>query len=203
MQQRIIRILIASVLAISTLAGVRSIAHYHNKVEVQRLELKSSQLKAKTLELEYDKALKQLDNKNASDQQLKDAQDKLNQLEQDKQKLEQQLQAKANAKTGAVAYAAPAVSGDKYDWMNQAGIAQSDQVYVDYIVSHESGWRVDAYNPSGAYGLCQSLPGSKMASAGGDWQTNPVTQLRWCDSYAQGRGGWYASYLFWQAHSWW
>jgi hypothetical protein len=87
--------------------------------------------------------------------------------------------------------------------MAAAGISPSDYTYVDYIVSHEGGWRVNAYNPSGAYGLCQSLPGSKMASAGADWETNPVTQLIWCNSYAQAKGGWYASYLFWISHNWW
>lgn len=46
--------------------------------------------------------------------------------------------------------------------------------------SRESGWRYNALNPSsGAYGIPQALPGSKMASAGADWRTNPVTQMRW------------------------
>jgi len=93
--------------------------------------------------------------------------------------------------------------GSHQDWMAAAGISADDYQYVDYIVSHESGWRVDAYNPSGAYGLCQSLPGSKMAISGSDWQTNPVTQLKWCSSYAGAKGGWYASYLFWINHNWW
>ena len=44
----------------------------------------------------------------------------------------------------------------------------------------ESGWNVSASNPSsGAYGIPQALPGSKMASAGADWQTNAATQIRW------------------------
>ncbi|HEY7012572.1 MAG TPA: lytic transglycosylase domain-containing protein [Streptosporangiaceae bacterium] len=44
----------------------------------------------------------------------------------------------------------------------------------------ESGWNVTASNPSsGAYGIPQALPGSKMASAGADWQTNAATQIRW------------------------
>jgi hypothetical protein len=43
----------------------------------------------------------------------------------------------------------------------------------------ESGWVYDAENPSGAYGIPQALPGSKMASAGADWQTNPATQIKW------------------------
>nr|WP_258374447.1 transglycosylase SLT domain-containing protein [Curtobacterium sp. MCBD17_032] len=50
----------------------------------------------------------------------------------------------------------------------------------------ESGWRVNAYNPSGAYGIPQSLPGSKMASAGADWQTNPATQITWGLNYITG-----------------
>jgi hypothetical protein len=45
--------------------------------------------------------------------------------------------------------------------------------------NRESGWRYDAENPSGAYGIPQALPGSKMASAGADWQTDPTTQIRW------------------------
>jgi hypothetical protein len=47
------------------------------------------------------------------------------------------------------------------------------------IWNRESGWRYDAENPSGAYGIPQALPGSKMASAGADWQTNPRTQIVW------------------------
>ncbi len=43
----------------------------------------------------------------------------------------------------------------------------------------ESGWVYDAENASGAYGIPQALPGSKMASAGPDWQTDPATQIRW------------------------
>jgi hypothetical protein len=44
----------------------------------------------------------------------------------------------------------------------------------------ESGWNVYAENPSsGAYGIPQSVPGSKMASVASDWQTNPTTQIKW------------------------
>jgi hypothetical protein len=45
--------------------------------------------------------------------------------------------------------------------------------------NRESGWVYDAENPSGAYGIPQSLPGDKMASAGSDWETNPATQIKW------------------------
>lgn len=53
----------------------------------------------------------------------------------------------------------------------------------------ESGWRVNAANPSGAYGIPQALPGSKMSSAGADWATNPETQIRWGLGYISGRYG--------------
>jgi hypothetical protein len=54
----------------------------------------------------------------------------------------------------------------------------------------ESGWSLTAENPSsGAYGIPQALPGSQMASAGGDWQTNAATQIKWGLTYIQGRYG--------------
>jgi hypothetical protein len=54
----------------------------------------------------------------------------------------------------------------------------------------ESGWNYRAANPSsGAYGIPQSLPGSKMASAGSDWRTNPQTQIRWGIGYIKNRYG--------------
>lgn len=96
------------------------------------------------------------------------------------------------------------ISGDKTAVMASAGIKSGDYAYVNFIISRESNWRVTAMNPSGAYGLCQSLPGSKMASAGADWQTNPITQLRWCNGYAEKRyGGWGGAYNFWLSNHYW
>ncbi|WNM32761.1 NlpC/P60 family protein [Streptomyces sp. Li-HN-5-11] len=72
------------------------------------------------------------------------------------------------------------------------------------IIARESGWQVAAANPaSGAYGLAQALPGSKMAGFGSDWRTNPATQLRWMRSYVTSRyGGACAAWAFWQTHHW-
>ncbi|MFO0882024.1 MAG: G5 domain-containing protein [Candidatus Saccharimonadales bacterium] len=99
------------------------------------------------------------------------------------------------------------VAGDRIEWMKAAGIAESDFFYVDYIVGREGGWNgTTKYNRagSGAYGLCQALPGSKMASAGADWATNPVTQLKWCSGYATGRyGSWAGAYQAWLRQNWW
>ena len=88
--------------------------------------------------------------------------------------------------------------------MALAGISPNDYNYVDYIVSHESNWNPQAQNASGAYGLCQALPGSKMATAGSDWRTNPVTQLKWCSSYATSKyGSWASAYHYWVSHHYW
>ncbi len=72
------------------------------------------------------------------------------------------------------------------------------------IVDHESGWDYTATNPSsGAYGLMQALPGSKMSSAGSDWRTNPATQIEWGVNYMEDRyGGPCGAWEFWQANNW-
>ncbi|MCX2922985.1 MULTISPECIES: transglycosylase SLT domain-containing protein [unclassified Streptomyces] len=72
------------------------------------------------------------------------------------------------------------------------------------IVQHESGWNPTATNASsGAYGLVQALPASKMASAGSDWKTNPATQISWGLSYMNERyGSPCAAWDFWQANNW-
>ncbi|WNI17482.1 transglycosylase SLT domain-containing protein [Actinacidiphila sp. ITFR-21] len=71
------------------------------------------------------------------------------------------------------------------------------------IVSHESGWNYTATNPSsGAYGLVQSNPGSKMASVASDWRTNPATQIKWGLNYMNSRyGSPCGAWEYWQAHS--
>jgi len=100
----------------------------------------------------------------------------------------------------------PTVTGDKKDWLDQSNIPASDHGYADSIISRESRWRYTVWNAggSGAYGLCQALPATKMASAGSDYMTNPITQLNWCHSYAQARyGSWAAAYNFWQVNHWW
>jgi hypothetical protein len=77
-----------------------------------------------------------------------------------------------------------------YNMMASFGF--SPQTYFGCLVdiwNRESGWRYDAENASGAYGIPQSLPGSKMASAGSDWQTNPATQIKWGLGYIKATYG--------------
>lgn len=83
------------------------------------------------------------------------------------------------------------VTGDQYQCMSR-------------IVDHESSWNYQAVNPSsGAYGLFQALPGSKMSSAGSDWRTNPQTQIKWGLNYMTERyGSACSAWEFWQANRW-
>ena len=110
------------------------------------------------------------------------------------------------------------LSGVKGD-MALANISPADYTYADYIISHESGWCPTKWQgesggcpafhgaPTSSftgYGLCQATPGYKMASAGADWASNPVTQLKWCNGYAVSRhGGWAGAYDFWMVHHNW
>lgn len=72
----------------------------------------------------------------------------------------------------------------------QFGFSSDQFGCLDSLWMRESGWNPDAHNPSsGAHGIPQSLPGSKMASAGADWATNPATQIEWGLGYIRDRYG--------------
>ena len=67
-----------------------------------------------------------------------------------------------------------------YNMLPSFGFNQGSQYScLVSLWNQESSWRWDAENASGAYGIPQALPGSKMASAGSDWRTNPATQIKW------------------------
>jgi len=111
------------------------------------------------------------------------------------------------------------IDSAKIKLMGEAGISASDLQYVNYIISRESGWCATklqgqpGYCPPSppdsipgylGYGLGQATPGSKMSASGSDWETNPVTQLGWCNGYALARyGSWSAAYEHWVSyHNW-
>ena len=97
----------------------------------------------------------------------------------------------------------PAATGSHEHWMKQAGIPASWFSSINYIVTHESGWNPHATNPSsGAYGLPQALPASKLAAAGRDWRDNPITQLKWMKNYVNRYGGGPGAAAFWRSHHW-
>jgi cell wall-associated NlpC family hydrolase/phage-related protein len=83
--------------------------------------------------------------------------------------------------------------------MADYGWSGADMASLVLLWDGESGWRWNASNPkSGAYGIPQALPGSKMASAGADWRTNPTTQVMWGLGYIdQVYGSPSAAYYAW------
>lgn len=163
------------------------------------------------LEKQYYEVQSELNNKNS--QLESTVQDKANlqkqveELNKTKQDLEAQLQAKLAErqriaslaqKTAQASSTKP--TGTKTDWMMAAGIPESQWGYVDYIVSRESGWRPTARNvSSGACGLVQALPCSKL---GPNW-SDPVVALKWQLNYVNARYGGYAgAYAFWVSNHW-
>ncbi|MER7888285.1 lytic transglycosylase domain-containing protein [Micromonospora sp. NPDC094482] len=74
--------------------------------------------------------------------------------------------------------------------MIKAGFGIAEFPCLDKLWTKESGWNHKARNSSsGAYGIPQALPGSKMGSVADDWQTNPATQIKWGLGYIEGRYG--------------
>ncbi|MFC8259372.1 transglycosylase SLT domain-containing protein [Streptomyces sp. NPDC057291] len=127
-------------------------------------------------------------------------------------KLEQERQAKKDAERASrseVRSASAFAAQSSYTVAEVQAMARqmipSDQFQCfSNIVNHESSWNYRATNASsGAYGLVQALPGSKMASAGADWQTNPATQIKWGLNYMDSRyGSPCGAWSFWQANNW-
>ncbi|MGH7234596.1 MAG: hypothetical protein ACREF7_04100 [Candidatus Saccharimonadales bacterium] len=105
--------------------------------------------------------------------------------------------------------------------MSEAGIPAADHGYVKFIVGNESGWCTTKWqgeigycppdyqtryslDSNTGYGLGQATPAIKMAQFGSDWRTNPVTQLKWANSYANSRyGGWASAYRHKVTYGWW
>jgi Transglycosylase SLT domain len=87
---------------------------------------------------------------------------------------------------------------------NKYGYGSNQFDCFDNIIMRESMWRVDATNPSsGAYGIPQALPGSKMATVASDWRTNPATQIIWGIEYMKDRyGSPCAAWSFKSANGW-
>ncbi|WP_375430385.1 transglycosylase SLT domain-containing protein [uncultured Friedmanniella sp.] len=87
---------------------------------------------------------------------------------------------------------------------NKFGYGDDQYSCFNNIIIRESNWNVSATNPSsGAYGIPQALPGSKMASVAEDWRTNPATQITWAVQYMNSRyGSPCEAWSFKDSHGW-
>ncbi len=130
-------------------------------------------------------------------------------LELEREQQRQQAAAKA-ARVAAVEQARPAggtpEQNRKLGWFLTLEYGWSAEQFdcFDQLIVSESNWKTTAENPSsGAYGIPQSLPASKMASAGSDWATNPATQIAWGLDYIDDRYGTPCSaWSFKRANNW-
>lgn len=178
-------------------------------------ELKEVYSKAKTTSDKNDETDKQ-----EEERKKKEAEEKAAEEERIRKEKEEQRK-KRNSSSSAV-YSEPSsfgtssaasASGGKVFGPNQAreafeqitadlGVTGSEKEIWADVITRESGWNTFATNPSsGAYGLPQSLPGNKMASAGGDYLTNPYTQLTWMYNYVKSRYGSFAG-INWYSRGW-
>ena len=105
------------------------------------------------------------------------------------QRRAQQLAAQQKAAQAQAAQVAQQPSGTPQQiaqsMLASYGWGQDQWGCLNQLWQQESSWNVTAANPSGAYGIPQALPASKMASAGSDWQTNATTQIKWGLGYIQ------------------
>jgi hypothetical protein len=93
------------------------------------------------------------------------------------------------------------VAGARQYVKNVIGIKQYN--CIDYVWTRESKWNPLAGKVTGAYGIPQAFPGSKMATFGANWRTSPLTQVKWGIWYVNTRyGSACAAYQFWIGHGW-
>ncbi|MFE2726270.1 transglycosylase SLT domain-containing protein [Kitasatospora sp. NPDC059327] len=145
----------------------------------------------------------------AADAQAKADAEKAAKAADDKRKADEAAanRSKARSAMAATDTAAPPVSvspGSVQEIAQQIVGSDAQFQCFSQIVKRESGWDYTATNKSsGAYGLVQALPGTKMASAGADWRTNPATQIKWGLNYMNSRyGSPCGAWSFWQSHHW-
>lgn len=193
MRKHIITVLLClGLIGFITLA-VTNIKRTNTKLKFEQIEVKSSQAKLLELNIKYDQLLQQKTNTDAEKQeQLKKIQD----LENERKRLEGELQSKLDRESAdrqrlavaaqkASGTAIASASGGCAEWMAQAGIPQTAS--TNKLILKESGCNPRAVNPtSGACGIPQAWPCSKLPNG---VNTDPVTQLRWMDNYVKTRYG--------------
>jgi hypothetical protein len=187
MNKTITTIVVAVLLAV-TMIGIRHIDKLNDGIELKQIQLQDNSAKLKILDQKYKDLNTELD-KTGSDKAKVEQQ--LQDLQKERDSLQQQLQAKLDAKSHSIASrASNAVLGTAY-----AASGDSDKMF---IYNHESGNRPGAVNSIGACGLGQALPCSKLPCS----LTDYACQDNWfTNSYMIPRyGSWSNAKAFWMSH---
>jgi hypothetical protein len=193
MRKHIITVLLSIGLFGFIALAVTNIQRTNTKLKFEQIEVKSNEAKLIELNIKYDQLLKQKTN---TDSEKQDQLNKIQELENERKRLEGELKAKRNKESSdrqklavaaqkASGTAVASASGGCADWMAQAGIPQTQA--TNKLILKESGCNPRAVNPtSGACGIPQAWPCSKLPNG---VNTDPVTQLRWMDNYVKVRYG--------------
>lgn len=212
MKPKLITALLVLGLIAFAATGIANITNTNHKIKTQDIQLKSKQSDLLDLENKFDVLNKQLENKNLTEQKLKELEQQKSDLQKQLDDAQKQLQAKAAQREADKQRLASAAS------ITPKAYAASGNFYKDFIYGKESGncptkWQGEyggcpAYhgvptNPSVGYGLCQSTPANKMAVMGAGWETSYALQDAWCTNYANKYGGWAGAYTFWVANHFW
>lgn len=185
MQNRKIKVIIGAVILLSL---VTAIGIFNHRIEQKQLENQQIQLQLKEYEQRIPDLLKQLDSEKSNnkkiEQELERTQADYKALQARKAEEQRIAQERANNPVLAAPEAPANVSGNAALGQQMAaarGWVGSEWACLNSLWGKESGWNhlVANYQGSGAYGIPQALPGSKMASHGADWATNPSTQIAW------------------------
>jgi outer membrane murein-binding lipoprotein Lpp len=189
--------------------GVMNLRKSEHKVELKNIELQDRNAKLKQLEIKFNQLNQNLDvelkSKTLDQQKIKSLEDEKSQLEQEKAKLNDQLQAKAKQKQAAQLAAA------KVQNVVVPAAYASDGSAKSFIYMSESGnvpckingGSVDCnYDGNRACGIGQALPCQKLTAVCA--LSNYACQDAWFTSYMQSRyGTWENARAFWLAHKWW
>ncbi|HLR94020.1 MAG TPA: hypothetical protein VK053_05820 [Jiangellaceae bacterium] len=121
-----------------------------------------------------------------------------------REEAEQQAREEAEAEAAALEEAQDDPRGAAEAMLSDYGWGDSEFECLETLWENESGWDHEAENPSsGAYGIPQALPASKMDSEGDDYRENPVTQISWGLGYIEDRYDSPCSALgFWEENNW-
>lgn len=187
--------------------GFHTIVKSQQKLKLNNVELKSTTSDLLQLQVKYDilnKDLKQqLDSKDRNLKHIQDLERQKQRLEQEKSKLEKQLQARALEKAQARTIARAASIIPK-----AVAAGCGDNSYANYIYTHESGCSTVAMNAGGCYGIGQDCNNVVLARCGADYDCQNAYfntyALAHCDyTYHVCYHGWPGAYAFWLAHHYW
>ena len=190
---KVVKILLTATILLSTIWLASQLEGYTNKLKVQKIEIENKEQTVKQLESKFNKVNEnlntELESKELDSKRLQELEQEKLRLEQELNQTKQQLQAKLDAKrSGNQAYAgAQNITGNKQAWLSASTIPESDWALADWLITRESSWRPTAQNPSStAYGLKQFLD-STWAGVGCVKSSDPVYQLNCGQKYVTAR----------------